>query len=798
MTLSGSASELAIHGISFANAKQTGQPDAFNEAAPASTANHSLSVTTVADRSMVVGIINTVTSIVLSPGAGQTKIASSFGDFTYSSYEGPKTPAGAVTHSYVVDSLSETSVMAAISIAPTAPDPNVTVSPDVQSLTLSQPTPVVTAEAVSAITFDAASQLNGVSGTGPHTWDHAIAAGNNRLLTVLVCGRNNNRTISDLTANGVPLTQAKRVTDGSTMWAEVWYLVAPPTGTVTISATVSGLGSTSFYAASFRGIEQSSPVDTSGGATGTAQNPSNSVTTTQDAVIVDALVHEDGNALTDVNQETIGSTDEGTWATAASYLIKPVAGSQAMAWSAVGSDTYAQAIAAFKAAGGAVNVDAGVQTITASQSAPTVTADRSVTVSPSVQGLTANQVSPTVSAVVNVTVSPAVQELTASLQAPTVSTTRNVSTSPAVQDISANMISPTITADREAVVSPTAQSISASQQSPVVTGQRNVSIAASVEQIIASLQAPTISTTWNALTSPVAQTITSNTLAPTVSTVRNLTTSPAVQSLALSQLDPTVSTIRNVTVSPAVQSLTLSEQSPTVSAGRDAVISPAAQEVTASTGTPTITTNRSVSITPLAQDVTASQASPTVSTIRSVTVSPEAQTLTANQLAAAVTLDTSVTVSPSVQTLTASMQAPTVTAATHVTVSPTVQTVTGSLQAPAVSTSATVTPAVQTLTASSQGPTVAATRNALINPSELVLTASVLSPGVGLGALISPAVQSLSLTQLAASVLVTKGQYVRGGHLYNGSGRTSQRSTTHGTRPGNLYNRNSGGLYNRS
>lgn len=88
----------------FTGASQTGIPDASNGAEAAGGANPTVSVTTIADNSWVIDAIYDKISPTITVGAGQTQIGqlapNGGGDSMASSYEGPKTPAGAVAMSW--------------------------------------------------------------------------------------------------------------------------------------------------------------------------------------------------------------------------------------------------------------------------------------------------------------------------------------------------------------------------------------------------------------------------------------------------------------------------------------------------------------------------------------------------------------------------------------------------------------------------------------------------------------------------------------------------------------------------
>lgn len=95
------------------------------------------------------------------------------------------------------------------------------------------------------ITIDATSVSGAVATetTSPVAWDH-ICSGEERLLIVMIShySSSNALSVTGITYNGVPLTKVRKdtVTDASERWnTEIWFLVAPDTGTNSISVTFS-------------------------------------------------------------------------------------------------------------------------------------------------------------------------------------------------------------------------------------------------------------------------------------------------------------------------------------------------------------------------------------------------------------------------------------------------------------------------------------------------------------------------------------------------------------------------------
>lgn len=184
------------------------------------------------------------------------------------------------------------------------------------------------------------------------TISHTVASGDSRLIAVTVLLRDSTITVDQVQWNGTNLTRARQdVNTSAGLTSEVWYLIAPEVGTYNITVQISANDQLRAYVVDFTGVAQVSPVDTSNGDNaGNSASISDSVTTTGEAAIVDALIHEDRDTVTKGASQTYISTgnfDEGQYATGSSYRIETSASTYAMDWTAVRSDTYAHTVVAF-------------------------------------------------------------------------------------------------------------------------------------------------------------------------------------------------------------------------------------------------------------------------------------------------------------------------------------------------------------------------------------------------------------------------------------------------------------------
>lgn len=111
------------------------------------------------------------------------------------------------------------------------------------------------------------------------TWSHT-ALGTNRLLLVQI-STEESKTITGITFNGVPLTQAVSVSDAVTnLREEQWYLIAPPIGTFNIVVTMSAAAFITGVAETITGVDQTGPIGAVNSAFSTAGSVTPSVTDT--------------------------------------------------------------------------------------------------------------------------------------------------------------------------------------------------------------------------------------------------------------------------------------------------------------------------------------------------------------------------------------------------------------------------------------------------------------------------------------------------------------------------------------
>lgn len=94
------------------------------------------------------------------------------------------------------------------------------------------------------------------------SWQHTVPAGNNRLLLVGVASNNNNGAISVSYAGRVMTRLGSAIDGWSDNRIEMWYLVAPPTGTWPIMVQMGRLEDLAAGAVNYRGVNQANPFGT--------------------------------------------------------------------------------------------------------------------------------------------------------------------------------------------------------------------------------------------------------------------------------------------------------------------------------------------------------------------------------------------------------------------------------------------------------------------------------------------------------------------------------------------------------
>lgn len=183
-------------------------------------------------------------------------------------------------------------------------------------------------------TFDNAAFIAG--DTGSYT-----CSGSNRLLLVAVCyAAGNSRTVTGVTYNGVALTSVgslNNTTDGANNAVHLWRLIAPSTGSNTVTATISGPPATTvLVVASYTGVNQTTPLGTpTTGSGSNAAQPSINVTSATNELAFDALctLNSSADTFTANGGQTKRASGDDSDEIGGAVSDKAGAASVAMGWS---------------------------------------------------------------------------------------------------------------------------------------------------------------------------------------------------------------------------------------------------------------------------------------------------------------------------------------------------------------------------------------------------------------------------------------------------------------------------------
>jgi hypothetical protein len=119
------------------------------------------------------------------------------------------------------------------------------------------------------------------------TWAHTVASGNNRVLFVQLAIDGLGASVSSVTYGGVALTQVGRATGNHAV--EIWRLVNPAVGTANVVASFGATTAAAGGAATFNGVNQTTPTGTFAGAAGNGKTSSIVVTSTTNDVVIDVV-----------------------------------------------------------------------------------------------------------------------------------------------------------------------------------------------------------------------------------------------------------------------------------------------------------------------------------------------------------------------------------------------------------------------------------------------------------------------------------------------------------------------------
>jgi len=231
-----------------------------------------------------------------------------------------------------------------------------------------------------AIAFDAESNSAAGGWTGSNgttlSWSHTCT-GTDRILLVGATGYYTSggpRSVTGITYNGVALTKINSINgtaDGISQSNDLWYLVAPATGSNTITITWSGAAQyASGSGMSYTGVAQTSPIDSN--ATGQSSSTGSGAATslTLSTTVVNAscwvvgYVEARGGVISAGTATTLRGKNDSAYTSGGDSNGTVSTGSQSLQWTSTSGAWPGGVIASIKISGTAYTVVAALGTFT--------------------------------------------------------------------------------------------------------------------------------------------------------------------------------------------------------------------------------------------------------------------------------------------------------------------------------------------------------------------------------------------------------------------------------------------------
>ncbi len=176
-------------------------------------------------------------------------------------------------------------------------DPAATPVDNTTATTATLATPSVVVDATSStakvpLAFDATSSTSGSSTS--FTFSHTTGTGADRLLLVGVSMRAGAEHVNSVTYAGNSLTLVGAQSNGANTRMEIWRLVNPPTAANNVVVTLSASGRAVIGAATFTGVDQTTPLGTFASATGSSTTPSVAVSSAVGELVFDTVSNAAG------------------------------------------------------------------------------------------------------------------------------------------------------------------------------------------------------------------------------------------------------------------------------------------------------------------------------------------------------------------------------------------------------------------------------------------------------------------------------------------------------------------------
>jgi hypothetical protein len=215
-----------------------------------------------------------------------------------------------------------------------------------------------------SIAYGAVGSGNNGAGSTSVSWSHTTGSGSNRIMIVGVSIRDTTVNVSSISYGAQSLAFARADSNAGYVRSEIWYLIAPASGTATVTVTLSGTSMATGGSCTYTGVAQTSPIDANAGGTGKSNLPSQSVTVNTANSWLLGHIAVTGSSKT-VSSEGSGQTMRWDQVTTGGIATDrnqghgsdkgPVGtGSQTMSWGLSGAENYAVSVVAFKPASSAI------------------------------------------------------------------------------------------------------------------------------------------------------------------------------------------------------------------------------------------------------------------------------------------------------------------------------------------------------------------------------------------------------------------------------------------------------------
>jgi MSHA biogenesis protein MshQ len=142
------------------------------------------------------------------------------------------------------------------------------------------------------------------------TWNHTVGSGSNGILIVGISFRDGNVSVTSVTYGGTALTRiGAQNSGGNQNRTEMWYLLAPASGTASVHISMSASKAVVATSISFFGVSQTTPLGTAAFASsGGSTTASVTVTSASGQVVIDTVT-----ANGDARSLTAGASQTQQW-----------------------------------------------------------------------------------------------------------------------------------------------------------------------------------------------------------------------------------------------------------------------------------------------------------------------------------------------------------------------------------------------------------------------------------------------------------------------------------------------------